>query len=153
MAVSINPMIPFPIPGFKRAAFAANLLHVLLAYTPFQHLPEQWRPRMKRGETVDVASSFSSVFSRVFGTLSLCLLQIFFFLIGSSSLWPYWTGAWPDSYLLEEEELLSGLSLPSLHFQPSCSAIVPSNNLQGTLLFPARPEFRFICKMRPFFRT
>jgi hypothetical protein len=78
MAVSINPMIPFPIPGFKRAAFAANLLHVLLAYTPFQHLPEQWRPRMKRGETVDVASSFSSVFSHVFGTLSLCLLQIFF---------------------------------------------------------------------------
>jgi hypothetical protein len=39
MAVSINPMIPFPIPGFKRAAFAANLLHVLLAYTPLPASP------------------------------------------------------------------------------------------------------------------
>ncbi|OEL32992.1 Protein RKD1, partial [Dichanthelium oligosanthes] len=49
-------------------------------------------------------------------------------------LWPYWTGAWPDSYLLEEEAFLSSLSFPSLHFQPSCStAIAPSNILQDEL--------------------
>ncbi|CAD6337139.1 unnamed protein product [Miscanthus lutarioriparius] len=53
--------------------------------------------------------------------------------IEESSLWPYWTGAWPDSHLLEEEALLSGLSLPSLHFHPSCSTITSSNILQGEL--------------------
>ncbi|CAN6198224.1 unnamed protein product [Urochloa humidicola] len=50
-----------------------------------------------------------------------------------SSLWPYWTGAWPDSYLLEEDALLSSLPFPSLHFQPSCSTIIPSNILQDEL--------------------
>ncbi|CAL5037682.1 unnamed protein product [Urochloa decumbens] len=50
-----------------------------------------------------------------------------------SSLWPYWTGAWPDSYLLEEDALLSSLSFPSLHFQPSCSITTPSNILQDEL--------------------
>ncbi|XP_062230025.1 protein RKD5-like [Phragmites australis] len=49
------------------------------------------------------------------------------------SLWPYWTSAWPDSYLLEEEALLSGVSFPSLHFQSSCSTITPSNVLQDDL--------------------
>ncbi|XP_066374808.1 uncharacterized protein [Miscanthus floridulus] len=53
--------------------------------------------------------------------------------IEESSLWPYWTGAWPDSHLLEEEALLSGLSLPSLHFHPSCSTITSNNILQGEL--------------------
>ncbi|CAN6178686.1 unnamed protein product [Urochloa humidicola] len=50
-----------------------------------------------------------------------------------SSLWPYWTGAWPDSYLLEEDALLSSLPFPSLHFQPSCLTITPSNILQDEL--------------------
>ncbi|XP_004966836.1 protein RKD2 [Setaria italica] len=50
-----------------------------------------------------------------------------------SSLWPFWTSAWPDSYLLEEDALLSSLSFPSLHFQPSCSTITPSNILQDEL--------------------
>ncbi|CAN6208168.1 unnamed protein product [Urochloa humidicola] len=50
-----------------------------------------------------------------------------------SSLWPYWTGAWPDSYLLEEDALLSSLSFPSLQFQPSCNAITPSYILQDEL--------------------
>ncbi|KAL6606926.1 hypothetical protein ACP70R_042579 [Stipagrostis hirtigluma subsp. patula] len=49
------------------------------------------------------------------------------------SLWPYWTSAWPDSYLLEEEALLSTISFPSLHFQPSYPAITQNNVLQGEL--------------------
>ncbi|KAL6861298.1 hypothetical protein ACP4OV_016998 [Aristida adscensionis] len=49
------------------------------------------------------------------------------------SLWPYWTSAWPDSYLLEEEALLSTISFPSLHFQPSYPTIAQSNILQGEL--------------------
>ncbi|GJN29217.1 hypothetical protein PR202_gb17417 [Eleusine coracana subsp. coracana] len=50
-----------------------------------------------------------------------------------TSMWPYWTNAWSDSYLLEEEALLSNLSFQNLHFQPSCSAITPSNVLQDDL--------------------
>ncbi|GJN00239.1 hypothetical protein PR202_ga17655 [Eleusine coracana subsp. coracana] len=38
-----------------------------------------------------------------------------------------------DSYLLEEEALLSNLSFQNLHFQPSCSAITPINVLQDDL--------------------
>ncbi|RCU61453.1 hypothetical protein SETIT_J003400v2 [Setaria italica] len=54
------------------------------------------------------------------------------------SLWPFWTSAWSNSYLLEENALFSGLSFLSLHFQPSCFTITPSNILQGILpfLFP-----------------
>ncbi|KAF8723540.1 hypothetical protein HU200_021490 [Digitaria exilis] len=47
-----------------------------------------------------------------------------------SNLWPFWTSAWPDSYLLEEEALLS---FPSLPFQPTCSTITPTNILQDEL--------------------
>ncbi|WVZ81869.1 hypothetical protein U9M48_029200 [Paspalum notatum var. saurae] len=50
-----------------------------------------------------------------------------------SSLWPYWTGTWPDSYLVEEDAFLSNFSFPSLHFQPSCSTITSSNILQDEL--------------------
>ncbi|XP_039806578.1 protein NLP5-like [Panicum virgatum] len=50
-----------------------------------------------------------------------------------SCLLPYWTSAWAGSNLLEEEALLSSLSFPSLHFQPSYSTITPSNILQDEL--------------------